>query len=158
MNVDWLRAGYLAGTIIRQGPVLIALLVGLVACVVARARLGAKAAWLGFAGFAILTIGQLLSATFPLALSLPGVRASQLMPIYSLLLVMIQTIGIGLLISALLSRVRPRPSPQVPPPQFRPPHHTWSMVIAGASGDGVGVNGPGAVRTSRRVIRRQMMP
>jgi hypothetical protein len=120
MNVDWMQAGYLDGTIIRQGPVLIALLVGLVACVVARARLGAKAAWLGFTGFAILAIGQLLSATFPLPLSLPGVRANQVMPIYSLLLVMIQPIGIGLLIGALPSRAGPRPWPQFPRAQFPP--------------------------------------
>ena len=233
MNVDWMQAGYLDGTIIRQGPVLIALLVGLVACVVARARLGAKAAWLGFAGFAILAIGQLLSATFPVPLSLPGVRANQVMPIYSLLLVMIQPIGIGLLIGALPSRQghdRGRSSRQLssrrdrprhpgvlgrpPPPDkgsrilgapapllrhtesHRPSHrqshrqiggaalspwgtssaelrHTWSMVRAvngpsqwsepsmvraGASGDALGVNGAGAVRMSRRVIRRQMMP
>ena len=225
MNVDWMQAGYLDGTIIRQGPVLIALLVGLVACVVARARLGAKAGWLGFTGFAILAIGQLLSATFPLQLSLPGVRANQVMPIYSLLLVMIQPIGIGLLIGALPSRAGPRPWPQFPRAQFppaqfppaqfpptpatsprvlgRPPppdkgsrilgapapplRHTeshrqiggaalspwvrhrqsyvrpgqWSepsMVRAGASGDALGVNGAGAVRMSRRVIRRQMMP
>jgi hypothetical protein len=135
-------------------------------------------------------------------------------------LVMIQAVGIGLLIGALLSRARPQPSPQFPPAQFPPAQfppaqfppaqfsptgdvtpwvlgcpppqdkgypglgtgsssaiagsgraalialgtssaefrHTWSMVMAGASGDGVGVNGPGAVRMRRRVIRRQTMP
>jgi hypothetical protein len=123
MNVDWVQAGYLAGTIIRQGPVLIALLVGLVACLVARARLGAKAAWLGFAGFAIHK-------------GYPG-RGNPLL---------LRHRQIGRCGRSALGRSSA---------EFR---HTWSIVIAGASGDGVGVNGPGAVRMSRRVIRRQMMP